>query len=483
MTRSPFAYDEWARFDTRWLDDAPHARTELLVTTLDHGRSREALRVALTSELPALDELTVVDLSERDGETFAALASAPALARISTLRLVGRDCPGRMLRVLLEQLVAPRLRVLHLSSFAIAADELAMLAGCAALAELEALGVTGCRIEGSAGISTASFAHVRWFEATRAKLDAAFVAALVARLTELETLVLDGASVGDDAACAIAAADLPRFRRLSMRNTSIRERGILALACSPRLRELASYDGPTRAVSYDKLHAARASGGPSAVLATISLLPLPSPVIDRERAANVAAVVRATTSVDDAIAALRAEQLWPADHVPRRFVARTVTYCRDCGGTGRCPDGPCSWHEETVVGPLHDGPAPRDLDDVIAFASCAAIADAERLGALVHARLAERGLGAAATSVAWFFDEPGWSQYEPMWAGRQASKVAEACGAPRAFGDYWAFEAAAQLAEPSPFGPARELYELGFRLRTLDGAELQLVLPRAVTGT
>lgn len=169
----------------------------------------------------------------------------------------------------------------------------------------------------------------------------------------------------------------------------------------------------------------------------------------------------------------------PPPGTTRAFVHEVVQKCTDCRGTGYAPDGPCSYHsnDELVAG--EPSPTPPTPELAATFTAMARRASrAEVLGVDIATALAERGLAKFPRHITWHTYGKEWPTKQPP---EPLTKLVATLG-PLALGDSFSWPHACEAAalrrgqDATVFTAARELYDLGNWIASIEGEAVHLVM-------
>ena len=454
------------------LPGAAVARTFRRLVLVDKG----TLAPVLEAAWPALAMLCLHDVT---AASIEAMRHAPAIRRVDTLRLRGGGYPhptALALAPLVESL-SPAMCDLALDSLVIDAATAAALAAHQ-WPLLRELRLHDCRFEaGGEPLAAAQLPSLQRLDVARPSMmgptmsDRA-LANLIANCPALQTLDCDGADVGELTAIAVATYGL-QLERVNLGHARIGTAGARVLAESSSLGRLTDL-ALSGTFDFDTAHVLAASGTPaiarwaresSGALASVRSWAPKWPPADAGRVLVIGDVIEQVGArVDPAIDALEAKSLWPAavPSVERWFGWQIIERCRECNGSGICPDGPCAWHTETVVHPPQRTRRPGDLRGVQWTAVFAdAISAVE-----THAAQLLRTVGRP-TQIEWWLGPEEIDKYGKHRAPRGlVERYPELRAVEYLDTDAWAHACA--RVRPDVFGSARAMVDAGVRIIRVD---------------
>jgi hypothetical protein len=456
--------------------------------------------------------LAIYDLK---AETIAALPRAPAISRITKLRLEGSSY-YHALRVAL----APVLAALDKQMSELTLEKLMLdVSAAGALADrcwpaLRVLTMYDCEFEdGGRELARSRFPDLRYLDVSaehveRAGLDDTAMAGIITGSPALVELRASRTRVGDATAIA-AATHGSDLEILDLHAADVGDSGALALARSAalgKLRELTL----TGTFGFDAVHALLESANPTVAAyarrehAPISVLPRwrPAwPLADEDCRRRVRDTVWLRLDIDAAIRDLDEAGLWPISTIERWFSWQRIESCGGCGGRGWTPEGHCIMHSETIIHPPERSaqPSTRAIVEWVAdFADRVATVEghAARMLDAAAVWIGRRG----PRRVIWWLGPCEIDDQQRRGAPTGLGVAYVALGRPPYLdSDVWAHSCAREYAArvtanaiastrllegrrfadlPDLFGPAREIADLGARILHIDDEGI-LIRPSA----
>lgn len=447
-------------------------------------RDGEGLTELLVPDaLSRVETLAIDAVQARTMRALSAVRSLPALRRLT---LIGHGHIRRgsfaqdvALEELLTHLDAPLLESIDLQKMCISGETVAALAANPSVSSLKVLAMTECSIGPDISPLATRFdaLHSISLAGSHGAVDE-LVTALAPSCPALSWFELRSSDVGDAGVTAIC--DQPAMNKLEvllLDHSRVCDDGAVAIARSPHLSALT--DLLLARVTHRGFAALLETKHPPLVKAAnrcswmvLQMGVAPSPPLLPERLAHVRQVLVGKQDIATGVTALHAEGLWPADPRggPRSFRSRTVDYESYYGSHDGAP-----WN----VSPLYEGPLPPNwLSMVYVAALHERVALAEELALTFGELLGREESHIVATRVTWCLYEFGWWRYEPpptpAWM-RAMRRLASST--PYDTSVFWPHAYADILAGGGDEGPnlftvARDIVDLGFWLRSIEGDEV-----------
>jgi uncharacterized protein (TIGR02996 family) len=184
---------------------------------------------------PALPRLSRLELGPREAGALETLAGSGRLASLRRLQLVQLDVAHAPSSLPALAAAAPGLTYLEVSNHALTPDLLAVLADLPALTSLRATGRDGADALADAAVTE----RLTSLDLSWPPLSSQGVARLAGRqLTRLRRLSLIGTSLRYEGAARLAVAPLDALARLDLYSAGINAQAVRQLAASPRLAGL-----------------------------------------------------------------------------------------------------------------------------------------------------------------------------------------------------------------------------------------------------